>query len=163
MTTKLRILLADDHATVREGLGMILNSQPDMQVVGTASEGQAALNEAERTQPDVVIMDISMPGVNGLDATTQLMKRSPAARVLTLTRHTDLSYLRQLMGAGAAGYVLKQSPAETLLNAVRVVAAGKTYVDEAMKPAAEAAEDSVAARQPAKPLSKREIEKHHRL
>ena len=105
MTNKLRILLADDHATVREGLGMILNSQPDMQVVGTASEGQAAITEAERIHPDVVIMDVSMPGLNGLEATTQLMKRSPSARVLTLTRHSDHSYLRQLMSAGAAGFV----------------------------------------------------------
>jgi two-component system, NarL family, response regulator NreC len=159
MTEKLRILLADDHATVREGLGMILNSQPDMQVVGTVSEGQTAIAEAERIKPDVVIMDISMPGLNGLEATTQLMKRSPSARILTLTRHTDFSYLRQLMTAGAAGYVLKQSPAETLLNAVRVVAGGRTYIDEAMKPAAAAVDDSGAApREPSKPLSKREVE-----
>jgi two-component system, NarL family, response regulator NreC len=159
MTEKLRILLADDHATVREGLGMILNSQPDMQVVGTVSEGQTAIAEAERIKPDVVIMDISMPGLNGLEATTQLMKRSPSARILTLTRHTDFSYLRQLMTAGAAGYVLKQSPAETLLNAVRVVAGGRTYIDEARKPAAAAVDDSGAApREPSKPLSKREVE-----
>ena len=137
---------------------MILNSQPDMQVVGTASEGHAAVAEAERMQPDVVIMDISMPGLNGLDATAQLMKRSPAARVLTLTRHTDVSYLKQLMNAGAAGYVLKQSPAETLLNAVRVVAGGRTYVDEAMKPAANTADDPIVSREPTKPLSRREME-----
>ena len=158
MSNKLRILLADDHATVREGLSMIFNAQPDMQVVGTASEGQAAINEAERVQPDVVVLDISMPGVNGLDATTQLMKRSPATRVLTLTRHSDLSYLRQLMSAGAAGYVLKQSPAETLLNAVRVVANGRTYIDESMKPAAEAAVEPVGARDASRPLSRREME-----
>ena len=158
MNQKLRILLADDHATVRDGLGMILNSQPDMQVVATASEGQAAINEAERIHPDVVIMDISMPGMNGLDATAQLMKRSPSARVLTLTRHTDVSYLKQLMTAGAAGYVLKQSPAETLLNAVRVVAGGRTYIDETMKPAATSAENAIAMREPTKPLSKREME-----
>ena len=158
MTNKLRILLADDHATVREGLGMILNAQPDMQVVGTVSEGQAAIAEAERIRPDVVIMDISMPGVNGLDATTQLMRRMPAARVLTLTRHTDLSYMRQLMTAGAAGYVLKQSPAETLLNAVRAVAGGRTFIDQTIKPAAEAAAEEVPARAPARPLSAREIE-----
>ncbi|MBY0495012.1 MAG: response regulator transcription factor [Cyanobacteria bacterium] len=159
MTTKLRILLADDHATVREGLCMILNAQPDMEVVGTASEGHAALQEAERVKPDVVIMDISMPGLNGLEATAQLMKRSPSARVLTLTRHTDLSYLRQLMSAGAAGYVMKQSPAETLLSAVRTVAGGRNYVDEAMAPAnAEAADRSIDIREPSRPLSKREME-----
>ncbi len=138
---------------------MILNAQPDMEVVGTASEGHAALQEAERVKPDVVIMDISMPGLNGLEATAQLMKRSPSARVLTLTRHSDLSYLRQLMSAGAAGYVMKQSPAETLLSAVRTVAGGRNYVDEAMAPAnAEAADRSIDIREPSRPLSKREME-----
>ena len=159
MTPKLRILLADDHATVREGLCMILNAQPDMHVVSTASEGEAALVEAERLKPDVVIMDISMPGLNGLDATAQLMKRSPEARVLTLTRHSDLSYLRQLMSAGASGYVMKQSPAETLLDAVRTVAGGRTYIDKSMAAAsAEAADRSIDVREPSRPLSRREME-----
>ena len=158
MTPKLRILLADDHATVREGLGMVLNAQPDMQVVATASEGQTAIAEAERIKPDVIIMDISMPGMNGLDATAQLMKRIPAARVLTLTRHNDHSYLRQLMTAGAAGYVLKQSPAETLLNAVRTVAGGRTFVDEAIKVPAAAEDDPILTREPSRPMSRREIE-----
>src|SRR5918996_1027055 len=109
MSTKLRILLADDHETVREGLRMILNAQPDMQVVATAGDGREAIAQAERMTPDVVIMDISMPGLNGLAATVQLTEKCPAAKVLTLTRHADNSYLQQLMRAGAAGYVLKQS------------------------------------------------------
>ena len=157
---KLRIVLADDHATVREGLCMILNAQPDMQVVATASEGHTAVAEAERMRPDVVIMDVSMPGLNGIDATQQLMKRVPESRVLTLTRHNDVSYLRQLLSVGAAGYVMKQSPAETLLSAVRTVAEGRTFIDAAMAKAdADAAEQAIINdREPAKPLSKRETE-----
>src|ERR1700754_4777945 len=104
MTAKLRILLADDHETVREGLRMILNAQPDMQVVASG-DGREALAECEKIAPDIVIMDISMPGVNGLTATAQLIERCPSARVLTLTRHADSSYLQQMLRAGAAGYV----------------------------------------------------------
>ena len=132
MTAKLRILLADDHETVREGLRMILNAQPDMQVVATAGDGRDAVVQAEKISPDIVIMDISMPGMNGLVATTQLMERCPTARVLTLTRHADSSYLQQLMRAGAAGYVLKQSRPAELLHAIRSVASGGKYLDASM-------------------------------
>ena len=132
MTAKLRILLADDHETVREGLRMILNAQPDMQVVATVGDGREAITQAEQITPDVVIMDISMPGLNGLAATTQLMERCPTARVLTLTRHADNSYLQQLMRAGAAGYVLKQSRPAELLHAIRSVATGGNYLDASM-------------------------------
>lgn len=132
MTAKLRILLADDHETVREGLRMILNAQPDMQVVATASDGSEALTECQKVSPDVVIMDISMPGVNGLAATMQLSERCPDAKVLTLTRHADNSYLQQLMRAGAAGYVLKQSRPSELLHAIRSVATGGKYLDASM-------------------------------
>jgi DNA-binding NarL/FixJ family response regulator len=132
MTAKLRILLADDHETVREGLRMILNAQPDMQVVATVGDGREAVTEAEKITPDVVIMDISMPGLNGLAATTQLLARCPSARVLTLTRHADNSYLQQLMRAGAAGYVLKQSRPAELLHAIRAVASGGKYLDASM-------------------------------
>lgn len=132
MTAKLRILLADDHETVREGLRMILNAQPDMQVVATVGDGREAITQAEAMTPDVVIMDISMPGLNGLAATSQLMERCPTARVLTLTRHADNSYLQQLMRAGAAGYVLKQSRPAELLHAIRSVATGGKYLDASM-------------------------------
>lgn len=132
MTQKLRILLADDHETVREGLRMILNAQPDMQVVATAGDGREAITQAERVTPDVVIMDISMPGLNGLAATMQLTERVPDAKVLTLTRHADSSYLQQLLRAGAAGYVLKQSRPAELLHAIRSVATGGKYLDAAM-------------------------------
>src|SRR5687767_9605023 len=132
MAAKLRILLADDHETVREGLRMILNAQPDMQVVATAGDGREAVSQAERMTPDVVIMDISMPGLNGLAATIQLTERCPDAKVLTLTRHADSSYLQQLLRAGAAGYVLKQSRPAELLHAIRAVATGGKYLDSSM-------------------------------
>jgi DNA-binding NarL/FixJ family response regulator len=132
MPAKLRILLADDHETVREGLRMILNAQPDMQVVGTAGDGREAIAQAEKISPDVVLMDISMPGLNGLAATQQLTERVPAAKVLTLTRHADSSYLQQLLRAGAAGYVLKQSRPAELLHAIRSVATGGKYLDATM-------------------------------
>ena len=160
MTEKLRILLADDHETVREGLRMILNAQPDMQVVATAGDGRDAVTQAEEISPDVVIMDISMPGLNGLAATTQIMARCPTTRVLTLTRHADNSYLQQLMRAGAAGYVLKQSRPAELLYAIRAVASGQKYLDASMTaPAANASSKSTPpAPVPTMPLSPRETE-----
>jgi DNA-binding NarL/FixJ family response regulator len=162
MAGKLRILLADDHETVREGLRMILNSQPDMQVVGTASDGREAVTQCERITPDVVIMDISMPGLNGLAATQQLMERCPGAKVLTLTRHADSSYLQQLLRAGASGYVLKQSRPAELLHAIRSVATGGKYLDATMTAPVIGSYARAAATQPAPepsaPLSPRETE-----
>lgn len=162
MTTKLRILLADDHETVREGLRLILNAQPDMQVVATAGDGRDAVAQAEHIMPDVVIMDISMPGLNGLAATVQLAERVPAAKVLTLTRHADSSYMQQLLRAGAAGYVLKQSRPAELLHAIRSVATGGRYLDASMTgPAAGGVAKAPAALpgpEPTAPLSPRETE-----
>ena len=159
MTNKLRILLADDHETVREGLRMILNAQPDMQVVATASDGREAVEQAERITPDVVIMDISMPGLNGLAATTQLTQRCPAVKVLTLTRHADSTYLQQLLRAGAAGYVLKQSRPAELLHAIRAVATGGTYLDVSMTgPALGTYAKPVQTPEATTPLSPRETE-----
>jgi DNA-binding NarL/FixJ family response regulator len=132
MTAKLRILLADDHETVREGLRMILNAQPDMQVVAPAGDGAEAITQCEKITPDIVIMDISMPGMNGLAATQRLSEKCPDTKVVTLTRHADSSYLQQLMRAGAAGYVLKQSRPAELLHAIRSVAGGGKYLDASM-------------------------------
>lgn len=161
MTAKLRILLADDHETVREGLRMILNAQPDMQVVATAGDGHEAVSQAERMTPDVVIMDISMPGLNGLAATVRLTERCPDAKVLTLTRHADSSYLQQLLRAGAAGYVLKQSRPAELLHAIRAVATGGKYLDSSMTAPAAGNDAKAAATpgpEPSTPLSPRETE-----
>src|SRR5918993_2185622 len=129
---KLRILLADDHETVREGLKSIVNAQADMEVVGEAADGAAAVSCALALLPDIVIMDISMPQVNGLKATEVMKTRCPGAKVLTLTRHADGGYLHQLLRAGASGYVLKQSRSAELLQAIRAVAAGGTYLDPAV-------------------------------
>lgn len=129
---KLRILLADDHETVRTGLRVILTAQPDMEVVGEAADGEVVIEKTRELQPDVVLMDVSMPRLNGLQATKILRERFPAVKVLTLTRHGDVAYLHQLLEAGASGYVLKQSRAAEVLQAIRAVASGGTYIDSAM-------------------------------
>jgi DNA-binding NarL/FixJ family response regulator len=130
--TPIRILLAEDHATVRQGLRLLLDAQPDMTVVGEAENGQVAVASAHALHPDVVIMDVTLPVMNGLEATRALAESLPSARVVSLTRHDDTAYLQELVRAGAAGYVLKQSAATELLRAIRVVAAGGEYVDAAL-------------------------------
>lgn len=128
----LRILLAEDHETVREGLRMIINAQPDMEVVGEAGDGRAAVARAHELLPDIVVMDVSMPKLNGLKATEKMMQVCPQVKVLTLTRHKDDGYLQQLLRAGASGFVLKQSPTAQLLQAIRAIAAGGKYLDPAV-------------------------------
>jgi DNA-binding NarL/FixJ family response regulator len=129
---KLNILLADDHKVLREGLTLLINGQPDMRVVGEAGSGKEALRKARELNPDVVVMDLSMPDLNGLQATHALRAESSQVEVLVLTVHEDESYLRQLCQAGAAGYVLKRSPGEELINAIRKVAAGEVCFDGAL-------------------------------
>jgi DNA-binding NarL/FixJ family response regulator len=130
--SKLRILIAEDHETVREGLKMILSAQPDMEVVGEAGDGVSAVAEAQRLLPDIVLMDVSMPRLNGMKATEKLKACCPEVKVLTLTRHRDDGYLQQLLRAGASGYVLKQSPTVELLHAIRAIGAGGKYLDPAV-------------------------------
>lgn len=127
--SKLRIVLAEDHETVREGLKMIISAQPDMEVVGEASDGRAAVVCAQELAPDIIVMDVSMPHLNGLKATEKVKQCCPQVKVLTLTRHTDDGYLQQLLRAGVSGYVLKQSAASELIHAIRAVAAGGKYLD----------------------------------
>lgn len=129
---KLRILLAEDHETIRDGLKLLVNSQPDMEVVGAADNGRVAVQLAQQLVPDVVIMDVSMPELNGLQATKKLKEKFPQMKILPLTRHTDDGYLQQLLLAGASGYVLKQSKSVELLRAIRAVALGQTYLDPAI-------------------------------
>ena len=129
---KLRILLADDHVTVREGVKMIINAQADMEVVAEAADGRGAVAEAQTVRPDVVVMDVSMPRVNGLKATEMLTECCPEVKVLALTRHQDDGYLQQLLRAGAAGYVLKQSRPAELLQAIRAIGGGGSYLDPAV-------------------------------
>jgi DNA-binding NarL/FixJ family response regulator len=132
MARPLRILLADDHAIVRQGLRLLIDGQPDMTVIGEAADGDAAVAQAQALQPDVVLMDISMPGTSGLAATRTLKQRQPGLVVLVLTRHEEDTYLQQLLRAGASGYVLKQSPPPQLLQAIRAVASGGIYLDPAI-------------------------------
>lgn len=129
---RLRILLAEDHAVVREGLKALVNSQPDMTVVGEAGDGRAAVDLAQELQPDLVIMDVSMPKMNGLEATERLKQICPQIKVLTLTRHADTGFMQQLFRAGASGYVLKQSAASELVRALRAIVAGNNYLDPAI-------------------------------
>ena len=128
-TRRLRILLADDHETVREGLKAILNAQIDMMVAGEAADGDAAVKLAVEVKPDIIVMDISMPALNGLQATEAIRQRCPDAKVLALTRHSDDGYVKQLLAAGVSGYVLKQSQSTELLSAIRAIAAGGKYLD----------------------------------
>ena len=126
---KIRVFLAEDHITVREGLKLLVNAQPDMEVIGEAGDGRSAVALARQLQPDVVVMDVSMPELNGLKATEQLKQACPALPVLALTRYSDSGDLQQLLAAGASGYVLKQSAAAELLRAIRVLADGSNYLD----------------------------------
>jgi DNA-binding NarL/FixJ family response regulator len=127
--TKLRIMIADDHETVREGLKMIVNAQDDMEVVGSAGDGREAVAKAQELLPDVLVMDISMPRLNGLKATEKINEVCPQVKVLTLSRHADDGYIRELLAAGACAYVLKQSAPSELIHAIRAVAAGGKYID----------------------------------
>jgi two-component system response regulator NreC len=131
----LRIVLADDHITVRHGLRLLINGERDMTVVAEAGDGEAAVRLATEHRPDVVVMDVSMPGMNGLVATRLLKQTLPATAVVMLTRHADDAYLQELLRAGASAYVLKQSPPNELLQAIRATAttAGK-YVDSSLIP-----------------------------
>ena len=129
---KLRILLADDHKMLREGLRVLLDSQPGLQVAGEAASGKEVLEKAGELKPDVVVMDLSMPGLNGLQATELLRARHPDIKVVVLTAHEDESYLTQLCKAGAAGYVLKRSAGEQLVQAIRMAAQGQVYLEPAL-------------------------------
>jgi len=129
---KLRILLADDHKIVREGLRLLINGRSDMQVVGEATNGIEVLHKARDLKPDVVVMDLSMPELNGLQATEQLKADHPEIKVVALTAHEDESYLRQLCKVGAVGYVLKRSAGEELIKAINAVAKGEVYFEASL-------------------------------
>lgn len=132
VTTELHVFLADDHAVVREGLKALINAQPGMAVVGEAADGLDACARVLALRPHVVVMDISLPGLTGSQATERLRRECPHVKVLALTVHEDKGYIRQLLAAGAAGYVLKRAAAEELIHAIRVVAAGGVYLDPTM-------------------------------
>jgi len=126
--TKVKILIADDHAIVREGIRMILEAQPDFEVVGEAEDGDEAVRLARKLAPEVVVMDISMPKLNGVEATQAIREGLPGVHVLILTMHEEQSYLFQLLRLGAAGYVLKRAAATDLVEAVRATHRGETFL-----------------------------------
>lgn len=116
---KIRILLADDHTILREGIRSLIEDEPDMEVVGEAEDGISVVKLADSLKPDVILMDLAMPLLNGLEATRQIRKNSPNAKVLILTMHENEEYIRQVLGAGAMGYILKDAAARELLGSIR--------------------------------------------
>jgi len=126
--SKIRLLVVDDHPVVRAGLRTLLRAQPDIEIVGEAEDGDAAVRQALELQPDVVIMDITMKGASGLTATEQIVQRLPHTKVLVLTMHESEEYLREMLEVGATGYVLKQAVDTELVVAIRAVHRGEVFV-----------------------------------
>jgi len=156
--TPIRLLVADDHAVLRAGLRMLLDVQHDITVAGEAGDGAEVLQKARELQPDVVLMDLTMPGPPSGDVIRQVLRACPKTRVLVLTMHDDPAYLASAMAAGAAGYVVKKVADSELLSAIRAVHAGRTFVDLTQSlPAPRAAPDGAKAERP-KELSRRERE-----
>jgi len=128
MAKRTRILIADDHAMVRQGIASFLGLSEECEVVGEAADGVEAIEVAKRTKPDIVLMDISMPRLGGLEATLEIKKLLPAVKVLVLTQYEDRVYIKRFFKAGASGYLLKKAVGEDLLTAIRAVNEGKVYV-----------------------------------
>ena len=129
---RIRVLIADDHTILREGIRLLLGSQPDLEVVGEASDGRDAYFKVEELRPDVVLMDIAMPVLNGLDATEQIRRTFPNTKVLILTQHDNDEYVYRILQAGASGYVLKKSAGVELVSAIRNVNRGDTFLYPSM-------------------------------
>lgn len=125
----IRILIVDDHTILRAGIRLLLQLHADFEVVGEAADAQEALTQVRAFKPDVVLMDIGLPGMDGLAATREVVAASPATRVLILTQHENREYVLPALKAGAAGYVLKRAPDDSLIRAIRAVYAGDTYLD----------------------------------
>jgi DNA-binding NarL/FixJ family response regulator len=164
MPEAIRILLVDDQRLMREGLRILLELEPDLEIVGEADNGQAALNAYEELRPDVVLMDVRMPGMDGVEATWRLRQRWPQARIVILTTFDDDEYVFEALRAGALGYLLKDVSGSDLAQAVRTVAAGGALIEPsvAAKVIAEFARVAPPARDAgvglAEPLSEREVE-----
>jgi len=133
--SKIRILLADDHSVVRQGFRRILESQPDMEIVGEAANGREAVCLASELKPDVIVMDVAMPELNGIEATRRIAETSVRTRVLALSMHKDAVYVREILRAGARGYLLKDAFEGDLVTAVRAVARGEAYLAPAVSEA----------------------------
>ena len=129
---KIRLMLVDDHEVIRVGLKTFLQTQPDFEVVAEASDGEEAVNRAMESQPELILMDISMPGVDGMEATRRLRVLCPGCLILALTVHDDKQYLMEMLAAGASGYITKQAAADDLVEAIHTVAAGNVYLQPAL-------------------------------
>jgi two-component system invasion response regulator UvrY len=129
---RIKVLLADDHAVVRAGYRFLLSYNPDIEVVAEAGDGQEALQLLERLQPDVLVLDLTMPGMHGLEVLHQIKARRSGSRVLVFTMHENPAFVEQALQSGASGYLSKNSDPETLVAAIRSIAAGKPYVDAAI-------------------------------
>ena len=147
MSGKIRVVIADDHAILREGVRALLQLQPDIEVVGEASDGGEAIEAVGRLDPDVVLLDIAMPGLGGIEATLQMKKLGARARVLILSQYEDREYVRRLLKAGVSGYVLKKSAGAERANAIRAVHRGGLVLDP------EVARTAMAEANPAAPGS----------
>jgi len=131
--TTLNVFLIDDHAVLRHGLRMLIDNQPDMHVVGESEHGRGIVDDIRGgPMPDVVVLDISMPDISGAKVAETIRSELPQVKVVVLTRHAEKAYVQQMLHAGATGYVLKQTAAESLIAAIRAVAGGATYLDQAI-------------------------------
>lgn len=132
MGDEIKVVIADDHTIVRSGLEMLLSSESDITVIGEAVDGESAIRLCQELNPDVVLMDIGMPGINGIEATKQIKSETPETNVLVLTMHRSEEYFFQMLDAGASGYVLKGAETSELIHAVRVVARGDVFLYPSM-------------------------------
>ena len=154
----IKVVLVDDHAVVRSGLRLLLDAEDDMEVVGEAGNAKDAVFRARALKPDVILLDVVMPGESGIEALPKLLKESPATNVLVLSMQDDPSYVREAFAAGASGYVLKEAVDEEVVSAVREIASGGRYVHPALGARMIAAEAEERAAAEADPLSDRERE-----
>lgn len=158
---KLKILLAEDHRILREGLKRLIAEQPNMEVVGEADNGITAWQKAKELEPDVVLMDISMPRLNGAEATVKIRELCPNVKVIALTGHRASAYLNEVLKAGASGYVLKQAAIDELIDAIQTVAKGGSYIDRASRESllhSPLDDRVIKGEAQGKPLSQREIQ-----
>lgn len=153
-----RVLIVDDHAVVRSGLRLLLETEEDVEVVGEAGDAREAVFETRSTKPDIVLLDVTMPGKSGIEAIPDLLKEAPEAKILVLSMQDDPSYVREAFGVGAAGYVLKEAADAEVIDAVRHVSAGERYVHPALGARLAAADAQAARAAEEDPLSERERE-----
>lgn len=143
-----RVVLADDHAILRQSLRMLLGARPEIDIVGEANDGREAIALCERLKPDIVLMDVSMPEMNGIEATRQLKRSCPATRVIVLSAYGDQDQLREALRAGALGYVIKRSDIEELTMAIQMVRRGNTYFSADLASSVDISEVIYQARRP---------------